>query len=218
MEKILIVLLSAICFLGISDKVSAADKIWVEVNPRFDMSQVPREVTVGTSGKFSTSLLGYIHPDGYELDIIPVFSVDDSSILAVSKDGEWQALKTGTVTVSCDYDFPKSNYEKYPDVEFIFPETAWEGVTIEVKPVDNTVSSTTVRTPAPKADPTPATTIPSTTAPTKTAPTTAPTGAVAKTNYKAKTNTSAFLAILFLSSLTILGLSVIKFVKTFRRI
>src|SRR5574337_1178422 len=93
MKKILIALLSIVCFIGFGGKVSAAGKTVVSLGPRFGTSQIPTKVIVGTSGKFSAPYSW--DTEGYDLDVETIFSVTDPSILAVSKNGEWQALKTG---------------------------------------------------------------------------------------------------------------------------
>ncbi|MDN6036931.1 MAG: hypothetical protein L0I20_07385, partial [Lactococcus raffinolactis] len=133
-----------------------------------------------------------------------IFSVTDPSILAVSKNGEWQALKTGTVTLCYTYKVSQDSLDKYPDVEFIHQETAVEGTTIEVTPgaaiVTPPVTSQSIPT---TNDPAVTTATPSITA--KATSTAAPTGAVAKTNHKAKGNTSVTAALLIMSVLTILG-------------
>ena len=202
MKKILIALLSIVCFIGFGGKVSAAGKTVVSLGPRFDTSQIPTKVIVGTSGKFSAPYSW--DTEGYDLDVETIFSVTDPSILAVSKNGEWQALKTGTVTLCYTYKVSQDSLDKYPDVEFIHQETAVEGTTIEVTPgaaiVTPPVTSQSIPT---TNDPAVTTATPSITA--KATSTAAPTGAVAKTNHKAKDNTSVAAALLIMSVLTILG-------------
>ncbi|WP_368651890.1 hypothetical protein [Lactococcus raffinolactis] len=98
----------------------------------------------------------------------------------------------------------KSYQKQFLEVPFIHQETAVEGTTIEVTPgaaiVTPPVTSQSIPT---TNDPAVTTATPSITA--KATSTAAPTGAVAKTNHKAKGNTSVTAALLIMSVLTILG-------------
>lgn len=220
MKKILIVLLSAICILGISGKVSAADKTSLVLSQSFDTSQIPKEVTVGTSGKFSAPYKG--NTQGYDLNIETIFSVsaDESSILSVSPDGEWQALKPGTVELVYAFKIPQASLDKYPDLEISIQEICMVS-TIEVKPKDDSGTPAVINVPVQSTseptvkikEPSIAPTAPTATT-TKPTPTAAPIGAVAKTNYKSKRLTSIAFTALSLSALTILSIIGYKIRKT----
>ncbi|GFH43276.1 hypothetical protein Hs30E_18270 [Lactococcus hodotermopsidis] len=121
MKKLSLALFVLVVVFGATWAIGHIPPKMITLSQSFDTSAMPIEVFVGENGQF---LAPYQSPVEYDLTAVTTFSSSDETVLKVTENGAWQALKSGTVMIVLGFELTKESYRKYRGTVFAIQENA----------------------------------------------------------------------------------------------